>query len=75
MKNQPKFVVQPPCFKIHSLMVFPFEKCLTDNLNNYGITDNVTFHENVLLDIVKKLVPTVSFSTTTNAAPYFQNKS
>ena len=56
-------------------MVFPFEKCLTDNLNNYGITDNVTFHENVLLDIVKKLVPTVPFSTTTNAAPYFQNKS
>ena len=53
MKNQPKFdfSLQPLRFTIHSLMVFPFEKFLTDN---YGFMDPVNFHENVLLDIVKK---------------------
>ena len=52
MKNQPKLDVslQPPRFTIHSLMVFPFEELLTDNLNIYGLMDPVNFLENVLLD-------------------------
>ena len=54
MKNQPKFVVslQPARFTIHSLMVFPFEETLTDNLNIYRLMDPVNFLENVLLDIL-----------------------
>ena len=28
--------LQPPCFTIYSLMVFPFEKILTDNLKTYA---------------------------------------
>ena len=54
MKNQPKFDVslQPPRFTIHSLMIFPFEELLTDDLNIYGLMDPVNFLENVLLDIL-----------------------
>ena len=53
MKSQPQFDVslQPPRFTIHSLMVFPFENVLTDNLKTYGMMDPVNFPENVLLDI------------------------
>ena len=37
MKNSPNFDVsgQPPRFTIYSLMVFPFEKILTENLKTY----------------------------------------
>ena len=37
MKNQPKVDIslQPPRFTIYSLIVFPFEKFLTDNLKTY----------------------------------------
>ena len=39
MKKQPKFddSLQPPRFTMYSLMVFPFEKFLTDNLNTPGL--------------------------------------
>ena len=71
MKKQPEFVVslQPPRFTIHSLMVFPFEKFLTDNLETYGLMDPVHFSD--FLDILKNVVPTVPFSVTTNDVPYF----
>ena len=58
MKNQPKLDVslQPPRFKIHSLMVslihLPFEEFL------------ITF-ENLKFEILKNVVPTA------NAVPYF----
>ena len=73
MKNHPKYDVwlQPPRFTKHSLMVFPFEKFLTDNLKTYGLMEPVSFLENVLLDILKNVMPTVPFSATTNAVLYF----
>ena len=73
MKKQPKFDVslESPSFTIHSVMVFPFEKFLTDNLNTYEFMDPVNFLENVLIDILKDLVPAVPFSVTVNAVPYF----
>ena len=73
MKNQPKFDVslQPPRFTIHSLIVFPFEKFFTDNLKTYGLIDPVNFLENVLLDVLKTVMPTVPFSVTENVVPYF----
>ena len=39
MKKQRKFDVsfQPPRFAIYSLMVFPFEKFLADNLKTYEL--------------------------------------
>ena len=39
MKKLPKFDVsfQPPCFTLYSLIVFPFENFLTDNLKTYGL--------------------------------------
>ena len=49
-------------------MVFPFEKFLTDN---YGFMDPVNFHENVLLDIVKKCSANSVLFCYNNAAPYF----
>ena len=52
-------------------MVFPFEKLLTDNLKSYELTDPANFLENVLIDILKNIVPTVPFSVTTNAVPFF----
>ena len=52
-------------------MVFPFEQLLTDNLKSYELTDPVNFLENVLIDILKNIVPTVPFSVTTNAVPFF----
>ena len=72
-KNQSKFDIslKPPHFTIHSLMVFPFEKFLTDNLKIYELMDPVNFLQNVLLDIFKKVIPTVPFSVTTNSVPYF----
>ena len=53
MKKLSKFDVslESPGFTIHSLMVFPFEKFLTDNLKTYGLMDPVNFLENVLIDI------------------------
>ena len=36
-------------------MVFPFEKFLTDNLKTYGLMDPIL--ENVLIDILKNVVP------------------
>ena len=73
IKNQPKFdhSLQPPPYTVHSLIVFPFEKFLTDNLKTYGLMDPVNFLENKLLDILKNVVPTLPFSVTTNAVPYF----
>ena len=67
MKNQPKFDVslQPP------LIVFPFEKFFTNNLKTYGLMDPVNFLENVLLDVLKTVMPTVPFSVTENVVPYF----
>ena len=72
-KNQSKFDIslKPPHFTIHSLMVFPFEKFLTDNLKIYELMDPVNFLQNVLLDIFKKVIPTVPFSVTTKSVPYF----
>ena len=52
-------------------MVFPFAKFLTDNLKPYGPTDPVNFLENVLIDILKNVVPAVPFSVTRNAVPHF----
>ena len=52
-------------------MVFPLQKFLTDNLKTYGLMDPVNFLENVLLDILKIVVPTVPFPVTTNVVPYF----
>ena len=52
-------------------MVFPFEKLLTDNLKSYELTDPANFLENVLIDILKNIVPTMPFSVTTNAVPFF----
>ena len=42
---RPKFDVslQPPRFTIYSLMVFLFEKFLTDSLKTYGLS----FHDNI----------------------------
>ena len=73
MKKQPKFDVslESTGFTIHSLMVFPFEKFLTDNLKTYGLMDPVSFLENVFIDILKNVVPAVPFSVTTNVFPYF----
>ena len=73
MKKQHKFdvLLESLGFTIHSLMVFLFAKFLTDNLKLYGITDPVNFLENVLIDILKNVVPAVPFSVTTNAAPHF----
>ena len=51
-------------------MVFPLQKFLTDNLKTYGLMDPVNF-EDVLLDILKIVVPTVPFPVTTNVVPYF----
>ena len=58
MKNHPKRDIsfQLPHFTIFSLMVFPFEKFLNDNLRSYGLIDAVHFLENVLLDIFKNVV-------------------
>ena len=41
-EKQPKFDVslQPPRFTIYSLMIFPFEKLLTDNLKTDGLIEN-----------------------------------
>ena len=52
-------------------MVFPFEIFLTDNLKTYGPMDPVNFLENVILDILKNVMPTVPFSVTANAVTYF----
>ena len=72
MKHQPKFDVwlQPPRFKIHSLMVFPFRKFLTDNLKTYGLMGPVNFLENVRLNNLKNVMPAGPFSVTTNAILY-----
>ena len=50
-------------------MVFRFEKFLTDNLKTNGLMDPVNFLENVLLDVLKNVMPTVLFSVTTNVVP------
>ena len=73
MKNQSKFHVslQPPLFTINSPIAFPSEKFLTDNFRTYGLRDRDNLLENVILDILKKVMPTVPFSVTTNAVPYF----
>ena len=73
MKYQPKFDVslQPRRFTIHSLIVFSFEKFLTNNLKTYGLMDPVNVLENVLLDTIKNVMATVPFSVTTNAVPDF----
>ena len=73
MKKQPQFDVslESTGFTIHSLMVFPFDKCLTYNLRTYELMDPVNFLENVLIDILKNVVPAVPFSVTTNVVPYF----
>ena len=73
MKKQHKFdvLLESLGFTIHSLMVFPFAKFLTDNLKPYGLMDPVNFLENVLIDILKNVVPAVPFSVTTNAVPHF----
>ena len=52
-------------------MVFPFGKFLTDNLKTYGLTGTANFLENVLLEILKNLMPTVPSFITTNDVPYF----
>ena len=52
-------------------MVFAFEKFLIDNLKIYGLTDPINFLENVILDILKNVMPTVLFSVTTNPDLYF----
>ena len=77
MKKQLKFDVslESTGFTIHSLMVFPFDKFLTDNLKTYELMDPVNFLENVLIDILKNVVPSVPFSVKTNVVPYFYNKS
>ena len=49
-------------------MVFPFEKLLTDNLKTYGPCN---FLENVLIDILKNVVPTVPLPVTANAVLSF----
>ena len=73
MKKQPKFDVslESTGFTIHLLMVFPFDKFLTDNLKTYELMDSANFLENVLIDILKNVVPAVPFSVTTNVVPYF----
>ena len=73
MKKQHKFdvLLESLGFTIHSVMVFPFEKFLTDNLKPYGLIDPANFLENVLIDILKNVVLAVLFSVTTNAVPYF----
>ena len=63
--------VSPPRFIMHSSIAFPFEKFLTDNFRTYGLRDHDTLLENVILDILKRVMPTVPFSVTTNAVPYF----
>ena len=69
VKNQPEFDVslQSPRFMIHLLIVFSTEKVLIENLKTYGLMDPAHFLENVLLDILKNVMPTVPFSVTTNA--------
>ena len=49
-------------------MVSPFDKFLTDNFKTYELMDPVNFLENVLIDILKNVMP---FSVTTNVVPYF----
>ena len=73
MKKQPKFDVslESTGLTIHLLMVFPFDKFLTDNLKTYELMDSANFLENVLIDILKNVVPAVPFSVTTNVVPYF----
>ena len=73
MKKQHKFdvLLESLGFTMHSLMVFPFAKFLTDNLKPYGLTDPVNCLENVLIDIFKNVVPAVPSSVTTNVVPYF----
>ena len=73
MKKQPKFNVslESTGFTMHSLMVFPLEKFLTDNLKTYGLMDPASFPENVFIDILKNVVPAVPFSITTNVFSYF----
>ena len=73
MKKQPKFDIslESTGFTIHTLMVFPFEKLLTDNLKTYGFMDPVNFLESVLINILKNVVPAIPFSVTTNVVPYF----
>ena len=73
IKNQPKFdfSIQPQHFTKHSLIVFPFETILTDNLKTYELMDPVNFLENLLPDILKNVMLTVPFSVATNAVSYF----
>ena len=73
MKKQHKFdvLLESLSFTIHSIMVFPFAKFLTDNLKHYGLMEPVNFLENVLIDILKSVVPAVPFSVTTNTVPHF----
>ena len=42
---------------------------MTDNLKTYGLMHPVNFLENMLLDILKNVMPTVPFFVTTNAIP------
>ena len=53
MEKQSKFGVslEPPGFTIHSLIVFPFEKFLTDSLKAYRLMDPVIFLKMCLLII------------------------
>ena len=55
MKKQPKSDVslESPGFAIPSLMVFPFEKFLTDNLKTYGLMDPVIFLKMCILIFFK----------------------
>ena len=46
-------------------MVFACEKFLTDDLKTNGLMDPINFLQNVLLDILKSQVPTIT------AVPYF----
>ena len=73
MKKQPELDVslESTGFTIHSLMVFPFDKFLIDNLKTYELMDPVNFLENVLIDIFKNVVLSVPFSVKTNVVPYF----
>ena len=49
MKKEPDFDVslQPPCFTIYSLMVFLFEKYLTDNLKDSWTYLFANTHQNI----------------------------
>ena len=68
--------VQISCFTststfYNTLTAFPFEKFLTDNFRTYGLRDRDNLLENVILDILKKVMPKVPVFVTTNAVPYF----